>query len=645
MKTIIRKVFKAFFISLLFWTTYGNAQLVYSPGADWNMSYHYSFPARDFIKKLSLASDTFSILPSGIKNFKNLEYIEISGVNGMDISKAVEILSTLPNLKGLYLYHFNNISKNIIKLSKLKEIRFTSCESMNLDTALNLLSKIESIQTVEFYTPITKLPSLISSFKNLKTVVIPSCSKNISKDFFVTLASIKSLIELRIIYSENEISEYLSLLSNVRTLRIGLRANYVDNMGKIAKLNLEKLTLYSEIIPDNIGKLSQLTELIINNENEYNYIYLVSFPDAICNLKNLTRLTLYGSRINTVPDSLGNLNKLIYLDLSHNTIRTLPDIFGKLPNLESVILNSNSLSSLPSSFYSLRNLRVLQLNDNYFGELPSGFNNFSKLDSLCLFNNRVSKFPNGLTNLKKLSYLALAESVPNLILTNDITQLISLSEVYFGFVDSIPENFSALKNLKKLSFTMQNKFKTNFDWVINLDSLITLDIAVYDTIASKKFFSSASLNKHIHSLKLYYPSNWQIPIELMQMTSLVGLEIYFGEYDRSKNNDVVIPDEIAKMKNLEYLKLENYGLKNLPNEFDQLTNLKTLYLTGNKFDSIPECIFKLLKIEKIILPSNNIVQFPTQLFDLPSLYYIDLRGNKIKLLPSNSKNIDQVILF
>ena len=75
---------------------------------------------------------------------------------------------------------------------------------------------------------------------------------------------------------------------------------------------------------------------------------LYTIPNALLNLKNLHRLSLYSKKIYELPESFGQLQNLSSLDLSDNQLKDLPASFGQLQNLSVLVLENNQLKELPA---------------------------------------------------------------------------------------------------------------------------------------------------------------------------------------------------------------------------------------------------------------------------------------------------------
>lgn len=96
----------------------------------------------------------------------------------------------------------------------------------------------------------------------------------------------------------------------------------------------------------------------------------------------------------------------------------------------------------------------------------------------------------------------------------------------------------------------------------------------------------------------------------------------------------VIPKEIFKLENLEYLDLSINLIKNIPDDISKLHNLRDLSICYNLLDNVNPSISKLENLEKLWFLDNRIKVIPNELCDLKSLVEINITGNPIKNLPT-----------
>jgi Leucine-rich repeat (LRR) protein len=171
-------------------------------------------------------------------------------------------------------------------------------------------------------------------------------------------------------------------------------------------VNLEALELACleklEDLPEEVGKLSKLEELIIDNGNGCSMN--VSLPRSIGSLTNLRVLRLYGAldgrdidaatpsrraRNKPLPATLANLQKLEELDLGRNGLASLPPQVASLRGLKKLGLDYNDIHELPSFVGELTNLKELTLNSNGGVRLPPSLAGLKGL-KVFMGNNRLT---------------------------------------------------------------------------------------------------------------------------------------------------------------------------------------------------------------------------------------------------------------
>jgi hypothetical protein len=167
-------------------------------------------------------------------------------------------------------------------------------------------------------------------------------------------------------------------------------------------VNLEALELACleklEELPEEIGQLQRLEELVIDNGN--GCTMNVRLPRSVGRLSNLRVLRLYGAldprdledkrpvKSKALPDTLGELRRLEELDLGRNGITSVPPQVASLRGLKKLSLDYNDIRQLPSFVGDLPNLRELSVNANGGVVLPQSL---AKIKGLKVFmgNNRL----------------------------------------------------------------------------------------------------------------------------------------------------------------------------------------------------------------------------------------------------------------
>lgn len=115
-------------------------------------------------------------------------------------------------------------------------------------------------------------------------------------------------------------------------------------------------------LPNEIGKLTQLKELIVN-------FFILDLPPGISGLKNLKKLHLgkvYDFK--NFPPEIGSLVSLEYLSVYQSRLEKIPAEIGKLINLKELRVDGGDLT-----------------------QLPEEIKNCTKLQKLVLMNNKLSK--------------------------------------------------------------------------------------------------------------------------------------------------------------------------------------------------------------------------------------------------------------
>lgn len=129
----------------------------------------------------------------------------------------------------------------------------------------------------------------------------------------------------------------------------------------------------------------------------------------------------------------------------------------------------------------------------------------------------------------------------------------------------------------------------------------------------------------IHDLCIRNCSIGSIPKELASLKNLRYLSV---------ENSINTADfDFSVFKNLEELRLRSNGLSNLHDSIANLKKLKVLILDYNSFDVIPDCIFSLVDLNTLILAANNIKNIDERVLNLSSLWFLNVIDNKIGSLP------------
>ena len=201
----------------------------------------------------------------------------------------------------------------------------------------------------------------------------------------------------------NEFENLISLLEspNKENFSLGLvvAQNYKKEVFEYFGCELEDLEELTMLLERNRawyreGSVFDITELFFEYKN------LDKFPKAICVLKKLVRLELFGDKIQNIPCEIGNLKELYELILTGNFIKNLPTEIGNLTNLLDLRLNKNQLQSIPAEIGNLKRLRLLDLSENNLQNLPIEIGDLTSLEILSLNNNQIPE--SEMENIKKM---------------------------------------------------------------------------------------------------------------------------------------------------------------------------------------------------------------------------------------------------
>ncbi|XP_062901688.1 DISP complex protein LRCH3-like isoform X5 [Mobula hypostoma] len=153
-------------------------------------------------------------------------------------------------------------------------------------------------------------------------------------------------------------------------------------------VSLESLNLYQNCIrsiPEAILNLQSLTFLNISRNQ------LTTLPGHICTLP-LKVLIASNNKLISLPEEVGLLRQLTELDVSCNEIQTLPSQMGNLEILRDLNLRRNHLVTLPEELADLPLVR-LDISCNKVTTIPVCYRNLRHLQTIILDNNPLQSPP------------------------------------------------------------------------------------------------------------------------------------------------------------------------------------------------------------------------------------------------------------
>ena len=340
--------------------------------------------------------------------------------------------------------------------------------------------------------------------------------------------------------------------------------------------------------------------------------------------------------------------------LNDKALTQFPVEIFDFPQLTSIDLSGNKITSIPKNIEVFKDLQSLNLANNKLKSIHKNFRNLSNLKNLDLSqNNFMRKFPEIIFDLTQIEKL-------------DITNVTGFS----GYID-IPAGIYNLKNLKELKLASSN-WPTFADYPsigavtgdpINLDPL-EVAYASYDQGDKNPIhyiFKYGNEDRILGILKEYYDTTTMvmdltgvhievIPEEITQfkikklIVKNCGIGSYYGGYnhaqdilnriDRRSLKRTAILDRLDEIEEIDLTNNRLCQMADLAN----LRHLKILNLNQNRFSHFPIGLTTLTNLETLYMrynypvSSNNIEpgDFPSQMRNMTALrtLHVSLRGMK-----------------
>ncbi|XP_066565172.1 DISP complex protein LRCH3 isoform X2 [Amia ocellicauda] len=179
-------------------------------------------------------------------------------------------------------------------------------------------------------------------------------------------------------------------------------------------VSLESLNLYQNCIrtlPETMLNLQALTYLNISRNQ------LSTLPAPVCSLP-LKVLIACNNKLVSLPEEIGQLRQLTELDVSCNEIQTLPPQMGQLEVLRDLNIRRNHLARLPPELAELPLVR-LDFSCNKVTTIPVCYRNLRHLQSIVLDNNPLQCPPaqiciKGKIHIFKFLNIEACKTVPEL---------------------------------------------------------------------------------------------------------------------------------------------------------------------------------------------------------------------------------------
>ncbi|KAL7586191.1 hypothetical protein Lser_V15G40573 [Lactuca serriola] len=641
------------------------------------------------LRYLDLSCNDFGFIPipAFIGSLQNLRYLNISKSQFQG-----EIPHQLGNLSSLLVLdvHENDISSENLKwIENLKQLQYLNMGGINLTGAsdwLQAINSLPSLHELHFSScRLTQMPSYptrvsftslivldlsYNSFYGLLPGWVFSLPKLITLD--LTACFISSLDPR----SHGGFNSTLSLM----TLRISRNAfansssflNGLSSLNNLRFLDVSFCDIYDPILVK-LQKLSLIVHLDLSHNN-----IVEEIPKSFSSLCNLTTLNLQSNNFSgDVSELLERFCEcespkleLIALGGNHITGR-LPKKLGRLKNLTRIDLSSNKLTGiLPRSLGSLSLLKVLQLNRNQLeGSIPDSVGDLSSLELLTLsYNNLNGSLPQSVGKLGKLSFLELHHnSLTGIVMENHFANLTALETLWVGdnklAFNLVNNSWNPPFNLKVLRIGSCSLGPLFPLWVQSQRNLEELDLAnanISDTIPNwmwSTFSLVTFLNiSHNNIMGKLGKVDFLTPEAVVDMSSnhFHGeLPSYFNQpdfafLDLSSNNlsgslDQFLCSGIQPLQQLSVLNLANNNMSgDLPDCWMKWEYLVVLNLENNSLSGkIPSSLGNTYRLASLNIRNNKLSgEIPMSLLNSKSLLIVELAENELtgRILDSIGRN-------
>ncbi|XP_058751493.1 MDIS1-interacting receptor like kinase 2-like [Vicia villosa] len=451
--------------------------------------------------------------------------------------------------------------------------------------------------------------------------------------------------------NEDSMSVSIVNLTNMR-LKGTLQSFNFSSLPNIVTFDLRG-NLLDGIIPPTIGKLLEINNLLLNDNNLSG-----SIPKEIGMMRSIIYIDLSNNNLTgKIPDAIGNLSHLGYLGFAVNHLSgTIPIEMCILGNLETFNVYDNNLSGkIPAAIGNLSHLRYLGFGGNHLsGTIPIEMNILGNLETFSVFdNNFTGQFPQNIcvgANLKNIG--AYNNHFIGRVLRSlkNCSSLIRLRLENNHFEENITDFFGVNPNLKFMGLDDNNFYghlSSNLGKFHNLTDLhisqnhisgcIPSELSKATNLYSIDLSSNqltGNIPKDLGNLtklgRLFLRNNHLSGNVHVKIASLKELEIL----DVAANNlSGFITKELVSLSKLFNLSLShNKFIGNIPDEFGEFQSLQSLDLSRNILNgTIPPMLGKMKFLETLNISHNNFSGFIPSSFDqMVSLTFVDISYNQLK---------------
>ncbi len=303
------------------------------------------------LKKIDFALNDIRTLPSSFSNLKQLQWLNLSQNNQLNLSQIFQVFAGNTALESLNLSEclIESVPVELGTLKALKTLRLKGNRIKELPASIGSLTLLDTLDVggLELGSRSNALTALPPTFTNLKQLRYLNLFSNQLSSLPLGFGTLQNLTYLNL--SLNSFSTLPKDVCDLKNLRVLFFAN--NNIGSL---------------PENIGNLTQLEALSFDG-NFFNTPdkKIKKLPESFCKLSNLKELSLRDNVIETLPDCFSSFSALKKLDVRNNLIQTLPATFVELKSLETLNLKANEIKALPENFAKLSALNDFDFSMNY----------------------------------------------------------------------------------------------------------------------------------------------------------------------------------------------------------------------------------------------------------------------------------------
>lgn len=408
------------------------------------------------------------------------------------------------------------------------------------------------------------------------------------------------------------------------TISSAQRRSKVDNMSTEAEMAIQK---------------SQDSMQRIRDSFEQNFDIRAYFQDLKKN-----REKKEAQQLNETLDYLKNLepnaDTVTTLTIQAPTLTILPDNIKSFKRLKSLTLKrcrSLQLADLFDKIKDLPTLRELHILFSDQTKLPENIENLKRIRILNLNGNKLSSLPSGISAMSALEDINFHNNIlldPNQAF-GVLSKIKTLKRVVMSGckIDELGENLALMTQIEELDLKTNN-ISSLTEAAGGLESLKILNLANNKNLNGMTTFYECSRIKNLEDLRLNGCGLKEISGSIATLKQIKKLDLRDNPIEK-------ISSEIGALGSLEELSLgnnqdaiEKISLKSIPSELGKCKQLKKLRLRMAGLEDMPSSLSNLELLEYLDISWNQLKQFPEFISKLGQLKYLDVSRNKINLFPT-----------